>query len=121
MLLTQELKDLKLENLNIDEELANQQTARELLEKQEEEYWKQYSHHKQQLLMAEDEYRFRGLVLSNLMQTVKEHNNLRIQFKWGRMILYQPMIFYSKIFGTNYLGKQQLASLFREGHLDYVQ
>ena len=81
MLLTQELKDLKLENLHIDEELANQQTARELLEKQEEEYWKQYSHHKQQLLMAEDEYRFRGLVLSNSMQTVKEHNNLRIQFK----------------------------------------
>ena len=51
MLLTQELKDLKLENLHIDEELANQQTARELLEKQEEEYWKQYSHHKQQLCL----------------------------------------------------------------------
>jgi len=57
MLLTKELKELKLENLNIDEELAKQHTARELLEQQEEEYWKQYSHHKQQLLMAEDEYR----------------------------------------------------------------
>ena len=27
------------------------------LERQEEEYWRQYSGHKQQLLMAEDEYR----------------------------------------------------------------
>ena len=27
------------------------------LESQEEEYWRQYSGHKQQLLLAEDEYR----------------------------------------------------------------
>ena len=27
------------------------------LERQEEEYWRQYSGHKQQLLLAEDEYR----------------------------------------------------------------
>ena len=31
--------------------------SRAVLERQEEEYWRQYSGHKQQLLLAEDEYR----------------------------------------------------------------
>jgi len=55
--LVEELEMLKMENRSIDEELEQQHRARELLEQQEEEYWKQYSHHKQQLLLAEDEYR----------------------------------------------------------------
>ena len=51
--LVEELEMLKQENKSIDEELDQQHKARELLEQQEEEYWKQYSHHKQQLLLAE--------------------------------------------------------------------
>ena len=55
--LMQELETLKEENENIDNELEMQNRARESLEEQEEQYWKQYSLHKQQLLLAEDEYR----------------------------------------------------------------
>jgi len=55
--LVEELKDLKEENKTIEEELEEQGKARAELESQEEEYWRQYSGHKQQLLLAEDEYR----------------------------------------------------------------
>ena len=55
--LVQELETLKLENDKIDEELDVEARSRESLEEQEEKYWRQYSLHKQQLLLAEDEYR----------------------------------------------------------------
>lgn len=55
--LVEELRDLKEENKIIEEELEEQGKARVELERQEEEYWRQYSGHKQQLLLAEDEYR----------------------------------------------------------------
>jgi len=55
--LVQELDTLKQENEDIDSSLETQNSARESLEEQEEQYWKQYSLHKQQLLLAEDEYR----------------------------------------------------------------
>merc|ERR1719495_2204679 len=52
-----ELEQLKAENAAIDADLEKQTAAREQLEQQEEQYWRQYSQHKQQLLLAEDEYR----------------------------------------------------------------
>jgi len=55
--LVQELEQLKAENATIDSDLEKQTLAREQLEQQEEQYWRQYSQHKQQLLLAEDEYR----------------------------------------------------------------
>merc|ERR1719412_158265 len=55
--LVQELETLKLENEKIDSELEVQTQGKERLEEQEEQYWRQYSLHKQQLLLAEDEYR----------------------------------------------------------------
>lgn len=55
--LVQELETLKQENEKIDSELEVQTRGKERLEEQEEQYWRQYSLHKQQLLLAEDEYR----------------------------------------------------------------
>ena len=55
--LVQELETLKQENEKIDSELETQSLGRARLEEQEEQYWRQYSLHKQQLLLAEDEYR----------------------------------------------------------------
>ena len=55
--LVQELETLKQENEKIDSELEVQTQGKERLEEQEEQYWRQYSLHKQQLLLAEDEYR----------------------------------------------------------------
>jgi len=55
--LLKELEELKAENSAIDADLEKQSIAREQLEQQEEQYWRQYSQHKQQLLLAEDEYR----------------------------------------------------------------
>ena len=55
--LMKELEELKTENSEIDSELEQQEEAKKGLEEQEEEYWRQYSHHKQRLLLAEDEYR----------------------------------------------------------------
>jgi len=55
--LMKELEDLKAENASIDADLEKEALAREQLEHQEEQYWRQYSQHKQQLLLAEDEYR----------------------------------------------------------------
>lgn len=55
--LVQELETLKQENEKIDSELEVQTQAKARLEEQEEQYWRQYSLHKQQLLLAEDEYR----------------------------------------------------------------
>jgi len=54
--LVEELQQLKSDNKRIDEELEQQRVARQQLEVQEEQYWRQYSQHKQQLLLAEDEY-----------------------------------------------------------------
>merc|ERR1719412_1064742 len=55
--LVEELETLKQENEKIDSELEVQTRGKERLEEQEEQYWRQYSRHKQQLLLAEDEYR----------------------------------------------------------------
>ena len=55
--LVEELETLKQENEKIDRELEVESRARERLEEEEEQYWRQYSLHKQQLLLAEDEYR----------------------------------------------------------------
>jgi len=55
--LMKELEDLKAENASIDADLEKETLAKEQLELQEEQYWRQYSQHKQQLLQAEDEYR----------------------------------------------------------------
>jgi len=52
-----DLEQLKLEHCQIDEELNEQTKQREKLEREEDQYWKQYSKHKQELLAAEDEYR----------------------------------------------------------------
>jgi len=55
--LMQELKELKVDEDRVGDELKEQARKRAELERDEERYWREYSRHKQQLLQAEDEYR----------------------------------------------------------------
>lgn len=52
-----DLLALKGENLKLDHELEEQAKEREKLDNEEEKYWKEYTKHKQRLVLAEDEYR----------------------------------------------------------------
>ena len=52
-----DLSSLKAEDGEIEAKLAAATRQREQLEKEEEHYWREYSRHKHELLLAEDEYR----------------------------------------------------------------
>ena len=60
--LREELESLKGEQQQAEDQLKSQKAEKDKLEKEEQKYWKEYSRHKRQLLIAEDE--FRSLVSS---------------------------------------------------------
>merc|ERR1719495_2505910 len=68
--LMHELQELKNEDDRLKNGHAEQTSRREELEREEERYWREYSRHKQQLLIAEDEYRSLDWQLRNT------HNHL---------------------------------------------
>jgi len=55
--LQKELQDLEKEESEAEDKLKNQKAERAKLEREEHKYWKEYSRHKRQLLMAEDDFR----------------------------------------------------------------
>ena len=55
--LRDELDALKQEQSEAEEQLHAQKEERSKLEKEENKYWKEYSRHKRQLLIAEDDFR----------------------------------------------------------------
>ena len=55
--LRQELESLKEEQKQAEDQLKSQKAEKNKLEKEEQKYWKEYSRHKRQLLVAEDEFR----------------------------------------------------------------
>jgi len=70
--LNQELETLKQEEVETESELKEAVTQRELLEQQEEKYWREYTSHKQKLLLAEDEYRSLDLQLRNTQNQLEK-------------------------------------------------
>ena len=69
--LRQELESLKEEQKQAEDQLKSQKAEKNKLEKEEQKYWKEYSRHKRQLLVAEDEFR-------SLVNSLK--NPILIQF-----------------------------------------
>ena len=55
--LRDELGTLKTDQEEAEEQLQAQKEERSKLEKEENKYWKEYSRHKRQLLIAEDDFR----------------------------------------------------------------
>ena len=55
--LREELESLKEEQQKAESQLKTQKAEKSKLEKEEQKYWKEYSRHKRQLLIAEDEFR----------------------------------------------------------------
>jgi len=55
--LKSELDELDIFQKEADDKLKEQQIERAKLEKEEQKYWKEYSRHKRQLLIAEDDFR----------------------------------------------------------------
>lgn len=52
-----ELEALRKEEIATRNAIAQQERERERLQSEEERYWKEYSKHKRDLILAEDEYR----------------------------------------------------------------
>merc|ERR1711974_87003 len=52
-----ELDTLKKEQTEAEDQLKAQKAERSKLEREEHKYWKEYSRHKRELLMAEDDFR----------------------------------------------------------------
>ena len=48
---------MEKEEVEAEEKLKNQKSERANLEREEHKYWKEYSRHKRQLLIAEDDFR----------------------------------------------------------------
>jgi len=70
--LNQELETLKQEEVDTESELKEAVAHRQLLEQQEEKYWREYTTHKQKLLLAEDEYRSLDLQLRNTQNQLEK-------------------------------------------------
>ena len=73
--LRQELESLKEEQKQAEDQLKSQKAEKNKLEKEEQKYWKEYSRHKRQLLVAEDEFR-------SLVNSLKNNSDPIYFFTW---------------------------------------